>query len=62
MAPNATGKSRMTAALGVQVDRIFVGHSHFDHALDVRTAAHHYGAPVSAVRPPVTSPVAQNVR
>ena len=46
LSSNTTGKNRMTTALGMQVDRIFVGHSHFDHALDVRTAANHYGAPV----------------
>ena len=44
---NEAGLNHMIDALGVQVDRIFVGHSHFDHVLDLRAAALHYNAPIS---------------
>ena len=46
LVPNALGKEWMIELLGQQVDRIWVGHSHYDHALDVRTAALHYDSPV----------------
>lgn len=46
LSPNTKGENAMVDALGPQVDRIFIGHAHYDHALDAGVASSRYDAPV----------------
>ena len=43
---NETGMQYMQEYVGSHVDRIFVGHSHYDHILDAKSASALYNAPV----------------
>lgn len=44
--PNQTGLELMKTLVGPKVDRVFVGHAHYDHILDAQQASEHYSAPV----------------
>ena len=43
---NETGLQYMQDHVGSKVDRIFIGHSHYDHILDAKSAGNLYTAPV----------------